>query len=190
VKDSSPLPRIIIEALNEPIRAHNGVFKMETTQPVLSHGLAATILLVEDEAPIRLLMWHILIKAGYKVLLAIDGVDGLRKLQESAQVDLLLTDLSMPGMNGFELARRAREMSPSIKVLYSTGSRDCFPEFREETRCLIKPFTVDELLSSVRSVLDSTLSPMASPQKARPTDGNSLDNYSCALFPEFLGSPA
>jgi len=113
-----------------------------------------TILLVEDEAPVRLLMWHILDAAGYRVHLAIDGFDGLRKVSEIGAIDLLITDLAMPGMTGIELARQARAMMPDLNVIYATGSQDCFPETRADVTCLTKPFTVDELLSAVGAVLN------------------------------------
>jgi len=112
------------------------------------------ILLVEDEAPVRLLMWHILNRARYTVFLATDGVDGLRKLSEAGRIDLLITDLVMPGMTGIQLARHAREIVPLLKVIYASGSQDCFPEPRIDIKCLVKPFTVEDLLSAVEQTLD------------------------------------
>jgi CheY-like chemotaxis protein len=115
-------------------------------------NFAKTILLVEDEPPVRLLMWHILEQAGYRVILASDGVEGQRKLlMGNVRIDLLLTDLAMPGMSGIELAKRAEQISPGIKIVYASGSQDCFPETRADITCLMKPFTVDELLSAVAS---------------------------------------
>jgi CheY-like chemotaxis protein len=115
------------------------------------------ILLVEDEAPVRLLMWHILNQAGYTVFIAIDGCDGLRKLSEIGRVDLLITDLSMPGMTGVQLARHACEIMPGLKVVYASGSQDCFPETRADIQCLTKPFTVEELLRTVETTLKDTV---------------------------------
>ena len=113
-----------------------------------------TILLVEDEAPIRLLMWHILVEAGYKVLVATDGVEGQQKLiSEGGRVDLLLTDLSMPGLSGFELGQRAKVLRPEIKVLYASGSEGFFPDLRSDGSLLMKPFSVDELLEAVSGAL-------------------------------------
>jgi CheY-like chemotaxis protein len=122
-----------------------------------NHG--KRILLVEDEAPVRLLMAHILNQAGYTVFLATDGVDGLRKLSEIAEIDLLITDLAMPGITGLQLARHACEILPSLKVAYISGSQDCFPETRSDIKCLTKPFTVEELLKVVRDSLDQDLCP-------------------------------
>jgi CheY-like chemotaxis protein len=113
-----------------------------------------TILLVDDEAPIRLLMWSILDRAGYTVHVASDGFDALRKMSEIGVFDLLVTDLSMPGMTGIQLARQAVELIPHLAVIYATGSQDCFPETRADITCLTKPFTVDELLAGVHSALN------------------------------------
>lgn len=112
-----------------------------------------TILVVEDEAPIRLLIWHILNQAGFRVHLATDGVEGLRKLSQTGSIDLLITDLSMPGMTGLELARHAVEILPALKVIYATGSQYCFPQTHADVTCLLKPFTVDELLTAVDHAL-------------------------------------
>jgi CheY-like chemotaxis protein len=113
------------------------------------------ILLVEDEAPVRLLMWHILNAAGFVVHLATDGFDGLRKFSEVTRIDLLITDLSMPGMTGLQLAARALENLPDLKVIYATGSQECFPETRADITCLTKPFTVEELLTAVETALSA-----------------------------------
>jgi DNA-binding NtrC family response regulator len=132
--------------------------KTETQFAGRSEGNFQTrILLVEDEAPIRLLMWHILNQAGYTVFLAIDGVDGLRKLSEAGRIDVLITDLSMPGITGLQLAQHASEIVPDLKVIYASGSQDCFPETRADIRCLKKPFTVEELLETVRAAVDCDL---------------------------------
>lgn len=112
-----------------------------------------TILVVEDEAPIRLLIWHILNASGFTVHLATDGFDGLRKLSSIGAIDLLITDLSMPGMTGIELARHALAITPELKVVYASGSQHCFPETRADITCLTKPFTVDELLRAVDQAL-------------------------------------
>jgi CheY-like chemotaxis protein len=114
-----------------------------------------TILVVEDEAPVRLLIGHILVQAGYKVILGSDGVEGLQKLTANSHIDLLLTDLSMPGMSGVELARRARCSRPDLKVLYASGAYDRFPEIDRAIGCLVKPFTVQELLEAVEHSINS-----------------------------------
>lgn len=144
------------------------------------HDARPLVLIVEDEAPIRLLMWHILSRAGYRLCLAIDGIDGLQKLNELERVDLLLTDLAMPGLNGVQLAERAQIIHPQIKIVYATGSQDCFPEFREDIRCVLKPFTVEELLKSVREAL-VTVERAVFDKREAAKDASASDAGSCAF---------
>ena len=84
------------------------------------------ILLVEDDEAVRDVLGHELILLGYSVLEAADGPEALRvAAQSDRQIDLLLTDVMMPGMDGFTLAARLREKQPWLKVLFSSGcSRD------------------------------------------------------------------
>jgi CheY-like chemotaxis protein len=114
-----------------------------------------SILLVEDEAPIRVLMGHILNAAGYRVHMATDGYDALRKLADIGSIDLLITDLAMPGMTGVQVVRHALEILPGLRVIYATGSQDCFPETRVDITCLTKPFTPAELLNAVVAALNA-----------------------------------
>lgn len=114
------------------------------------------ILIVDDEAPIRLLVSHILRQAGYEVLIGIDGIDAARHLNGAAPIDLLLTDVSMPGMNGVELARLARKVRPGLPVLFVSGSLDCFPDTCHDVPALSKPFTPIELTSAVEALLPSS----------------------------------
>jgi CheY-like chemotaxis protein len=145
-----------IEAQNVQIsrRQFPSLRCMKFTDKIIAADAASkTILLVEDEAPTRLLMWHILEQAGYQVLLASDGIEGLQKLTAAIHIDLLLTDLSMPGMSGVELAQHAQRLLPHLKVLYASGAYDRFPEIDRAVGCLIKPFTVDELLEMVAETM-------------------------------------
>jgi CheY-like chemotaxis protein len=112
-----------------------------------------TILIVDDEAPIRLLMSCILRQAGYHVLVAHDGIEGAQRIQSAERIDLLLTDISMPGMNGVELARVARSARPGLPVVFASGSLDCFPDTTHHLRCLAKPFTASELIGAVEGAL-------------------------------------
>jgi CheY-like chemotaxis protein len=79
-----------------------------------------TILFVEDESALRDLAEEVLSDKGFDVLLASDGYEAIRLLTEH-HVDLLLTDIVMPGINGFDLARQAKVMRPNLHVLYTTG---------------------------------------------------------------------
>jgi len=81
----------------------------------------ATLLVVEDEPVVRALVVEMLQDMGYRVLDAADGAEGLRILQTTKQIDLLLTDVGLPGLNGRQLADAARENRADLKVLFMTG---------------------------------------------------------------------
>lgn len=86
-----------------------------------SHGIE-TLLLVEDEAPVRRVAKRILESAGYSVLTAANGEEGLLVCAQSAtRIDLVLTDVVMPVMGGRAFAERAVQMRPGIKVVYMSG---------------------------------------------------------------------
>jgi CheY-like chemotaxis protein len=84
--------------------------------------MAATLLVVEDDDDVRDLAVTVLRDAGYRVLPAMNGGIACVILEQDLPIDLLFTDIVMPGdPDGFELAARAREIRPEIKVLYATG---------------------------------------------------------------------
>ena len=119
-----------------------------------------TILLVEDEPAIRTLIRRMLEAAGYALLEARNGDEALAMAtRHDGDIDLLLTDIVMPKMNGFELGRRMEETRPDTTVLFVSGySRDS-SEVRSGLRAsgrpvLLKPFTREALLEKVREVLD------------------------------------
>jgi CheY-like chemotaxis protein len=82
-----------------------------------------TVLFVEDEPAMRELVLHILSAKGFNVLLAANGYEATGILAERA-VDLMLTDIVMPGISGFDLAMQAKLMRPGLKILYTTGYSD------------------------------------------------------------------
>ena len=79
-----------------------------------------TILFVEDESELRDLVMSMLLSKGFQVLVAPDGVDALHILRRQ-HIDLLFTDIVMPGINGVLLARQAKDLQPGLKVLFTTG---------------------------------------------------------------------
>jgi len=116
------------------------------------------ILLVEDEPSVRLLTQHILRTHGYTVHEAEDGFQALDLIRRnSLHVDLLITDLVMPGMNGKELATRLRSHFADLKVLYMSGYSDNPPvtgdESQGQTTFLQKPFSPEDLIRLVREML-------------------------------------
>jgi CheY-like chemotaxis protein len=134
------------------------------TPPARSdHGGSETILLVEDEPSVRELARRILYGRGYNVLVAMDGPSAIEMVEHSQQhIDLLLTDVIMPGLNGQDVAERVRVLRPGIRVLFMSG-------YNEEAvlrdgvlaagaAFLEKPFSPSELLNRVRRLLRTTSS--------------------------------
>ena len=119
--------------------------------------MIARILVVDDEPSVRSFVERVLREGGYDTALAADGVEALAALETQGPFDLLLTDQVMPRMNGDELARRVRLISPEIKVLYLTGFSDSL--FRAKTTLwtdeafLDKPCSIDELVEAVSLLL-------------------------------------
>ena len=118
-----------------------------------------TILLVEDEAAVRGLTSRILEKQGYRVLAAQHGREAMDiATREESHIDLVLTDIVMPGMNGRGLVERLAGIRPRIKSLYMSGYTDddiVRRGFIEPSKSFLqKPFTSEALLRTVRKVLD------------------------------------
>jgi CheY-like chemotaxis protein len=122
-------------------------------------GGQETLLIVEDEDVLRELTREVLEAAGYRVLSAASGEEalGVAALHEGA-IDLLVTDVIMPGMSGAELARRLGPPRPQMKVLYASGyTADAIAHqgvLEDGTGFLQKPYTPGELETKVRAVLD------------------------------------
>ena len=119
-----------------------------------------TILVVEDERIVRDLACAVLHRAGYKVIEAQDPNEALCLVDHSAEpINLLLTDVVMPGLDGKELAEKVMQMSPDTKVIYMSGYTNNVIErhgINEADICLLrKPFSVQELTQKVRETLDS-----------------------------------
>ena len=118
-----------------------------------------TILLVEDEEAVRGLACRILEKQGYRVIPAQHGRDAMEiATREQGRIDLVLTDVVMPGMNGRGLVERLSGIRPAIKSLYMSGYTDddiIRRGFIEPSKSFLqKPFTSEALLQTVRKVLD------------------------------------
>jgi two-component system, cell cycle sensor histidine kinase and response regulator CckA len=130
---------------------------------------AETILLVEDNEQVRQLADEILRRQGYSLIVAGNGVEALNRLASSnGPVDLLLTDVVMPDMNGKELFTRAADKHPGIKVLYMSGySQDVIAHhgvLDEGVRFIQKPFTIHALATKVREALDVRKSACSNPE--------------------------
>jgi len=143
------LPRFE-EAVNAPAAS--------AASPEATRG-TETVLLVEDSEPLRKLAHRFLENNGYRVVAAANGEEALQTaVQERDPIQLLLTDVVMPGMNGRVLASHLVLRQPGMKVLYMSGYTDSFISghgvLEPGTYLLHKPFTEETLMRKVREVLD------------------------------------
>jgi two-component system cell cycle sensor histidine kinase/response regulator CckA len=122
-------------------------------------GGSETVLLVEDSEPLRRLTQSFLESHGFRVLVAQNGEEALQvETRHSGKIDLLLTDVVMPGINGRVLAERLLPRQPAMRVLYISGYTDSFVArhgmLEQGMALLHKPFTEEVLIKKVREVLD------------------------------------
>jgi two-component system cell cycle sensor histidine kinase/response regulator CckA len=155
--DSSPVGTTFTIRLP---RTHARTASTHTEDMAETSGMSGRILLVEDEPAVREVAARILRKAGYDVLEANEGAEGLRiATQEISRIDLLLTDVVMPQLSGTELAERVRLLSPQLPVIYCSGymagALDDHPISNETI--LAKPFTSAALLAAVRTAMTSAV---------------------------------
>ncbi|HVZ19186.1 MAG TPA: response regulator [Terriglobales bacterium] len=116
------------------------------------------ILLVEDENYVRDVACEILESEGYEVITARTGSEALEIVQQNGPVQLLLTDVVMPGMNGHELAEKLSSLHPGLKTIYMSGYTEGVPVISsclETDRVFLqKPFTLEHLTTKVKQVLN------------------------------------
>ena len=122
------------------------------------HDTHETVLVVDDEPSVRLLIVDILGDMGYKVLEAADSATGLALLQSDAHVDLLITDVGLPGgMNGRQMAEAGRVNRPDMRVLFLTGYAQTAVfgggQLGEGVEVMTKPFNIDALSDRVDRML-------------------------------------
>ncbi len=131
-----------------------------TEKPAAAPGGSEVILLVEDEESARNLGQQILQQAGYRVVVAENGLDALAQVENYSgpPIDLLFTDVVMPRMGGIELSEKLTTLQPKLKVLFASGhlgdrvNRDD-ERFKKE-RFINKPYDVSVLLKKIRQLLD------------------------------------
>jgi signal transduction histidine kinase/ActR/RegA family two-component response regulator len=128
--------------------------------PVPRPTTASTVLIVDDEIAIRLLITEMLTELGYSVIQAPDGPHGLKILQSSQRIDLLVTDVGLPnGMNGRQLADAARVLRPELRILFITGyaptasGGDGVLGYRMEV--MTKPFKLEVFAAKVGRMMDT-----------------------------------
>ncbi|MGH6971998.1 MAG: ATP-binding protein, partial [Caulobacteraceae bacterium] len=146
------LPRRDAEALSEPA----------ANPPRAARRAVAgwTVLVVEDEPIIRMLVGDTLSELGYQAIEAGDAASALRVLESDARVDLLITDFGLPGaMNGKQMADAARRRRPDLKVLFITGYADnaaiASGDLERGMHVLAKPFAMETLAARIQTMVDA-----------------------------------
>jgi CheY-like chemotaxis protein len=129
------------------------------TEQAASVGGLETILVAEDEEAVRELVRTVLVRLGYRVIVAADGVEAV-ELASDQPIDLLLTDVIMPRMSGCELVEQVRPLRPDMHILYVSGySEEAIArqgQLTEGIELLAKPFTPGVLTAKIRQLLDQT----------------------------------
>jgi PAS domain S-box-containing protein len=118
-------------------------------------GRDRTILLVEDDAGVRAVTAAMLKELQFTVIEADNGSHALDIVDREPDIDLLFTDIVMPGMNGFELGRLARERRPQLPVLYATGYAASYTAPEKGADVLAKPYRESDLLTKLRVLLST-----------------------------------
>jgi CheY-like chemotaxis protein len=133
--------------------------KPETAMPGEPAGAGETVLIVEDEALVRMLIVEVLEDLGYASLEAGDAASALRVIESGVRIDLLITDVGLPGsMNGRQLADAAREMRPDLKVLFITGYAQNAAigngVLEPGMAMMTKPFALDALATKIHAMIE------------------------------------
>ncbi len=141
-------------------RAQAAHIEEPSSKPVAVSGTEAdeTVLVVEDEAAVRMLVVEVLQELGYQVIEAVDGNSALPHLTSARRIDLLVSDIGLPGINGRQLAEIARQHRPDLHVLFITGyapNAQVRGEFLGPGMdMLAKPFSIDMLGAKVRQLIE------------------------------------
>jgi PAS domain S-box-containing protein len=142
---------------------HRGEVDEEVIPPKLSDAPRAqageTVLIVDDEPTVRMLVTEVLDELGYAAIEAADGTSGLKVLQSDVRIDLLITDVGLPkGMNGRQMADAAREARPTLKVLFITGYAENAAvgdgHLEPGMHLLTKPFAMEMLASRIKTIIE------------------------------------
>ena len=119
--------------------------------PALRH-----VLVVEDEALVRMLVVQVLQEAGYSVSEAAEATGALAQIGSGARIDLMVTDVGLPGVNGRQLADQARALRPDLKVLFMTGYAESGlvdMVMPDGFGLITKPFDLDDLAGTVEGLI-------------------------------------
>ncbi|MDE2240281.1 MAG: response regulator [Rhodospirillales bacterium] len=117
------------------------------------------VLVVDDEPTVRMLVVETLEEYGYAIFEAEDAASALDILKAPGRIDLMVTDITLPGQNGCDLAKEAKRLRPELKVLFMTGYAQNL-DTHVSTKpagadIIVKPFSLEALAKKVRAVIDN-----------------------------------
>ncbi len=126
---------------------------------ISERGAGETVLVIDDEPTVRMLIVEVLSEAGYSALEAEDGPSGLKILESGVRIDLLVTDVGLPGgMNGRQVADAARASRPDLKVLFVTGFAENAAvgngHLDVGMEVMTKPFAIAQLANKISQMID------------------------------------
>ncbi|HUL45387.1 MAG TPA: response regulator [Bacteroidota bacterium] len=141
-----------------PAQAKTGGVESPEARPLLPSGKGETVLVIDDEASIRQITKETLETFGYNVLIASDGAEGVAVYAENKDaVNVVLTDMMMPHMDGMATIRALQRINPEVKIITATGLTDSFKEAdikaKGASSFLTKPYTAEKLLTALHAVL-------------------------------------
>jgi len=145
------LPRFVASRIDR--------FEDSTVALDMQRGEGETVLVIDDEPAIRTLVVEVLQEYGYRAIEADSGPSGLRILQSAARIDLLVTDVGLPGgMNGRQVADTARQEHPELKVLFITGFAESAVvsngNLPAGMAVITKPFALTALSQKIRDLIE------------------------------------
>lgn len=136
-----------------PVTSEGLRLALETEPTISGANGPATILLVDDDALIAMSCVDMLEDLGHRGIEANSGQMALQILSEGSSIDLMITDFSMPGMNGAELAKAARALNPNLPILVATGYADLPAGMEMDLPRLGKPYTQQQLQQEIAKLL-------------------------------------
>ncbi|MDY6983777.1 MAG: ATP-binding protein, partial [Pseudomonadota bacterium] len=141
---------------------HTGSVEAEAPQATTTKerraGVGEVVLVVEDEGVVRLLVLEVLKELGYYALEAENGATAVQILQSKQRIDLLISDIGLPDINGIEVVRVGRDTRKNLKVLLMTGyaEKAASSSFLQEgMEIIMKPFNMDVLAARIRDIIES-----------------------------------
>lgn len=138
------------------------------------------LLLVDDDATLRISLQRVLQSEGYEVAVAGDGIDAIRVLEQSS-IDLVITDLNMPGLDGAGLVNHLNQSQPELPVIVCSAQAEIYDIFCSPSRGLFlaKPLCMDTLLTAITALL----APGKAARAARPRGMSGLDQLMVRVRP-------